>query len=77
MGSRGIRPKNCVGVIDSKYRGNIKANIENDSEFYERIEIGDRIAQIVIVPIECCTFEQVDELDMTDNRGGGFGHSGK
>lgn len=77
LGSRGIRPKNCVGVIDSKYRGNIKANIENDSEFYERIEIGDRIAQIVIVPIECCTFEQVDELDMTDNRGGGFGHSGK
>ena len=78
LGSKfGIRPRNCVGVIDSTYRGNVGMMIENSSETPYEIMQGDRIAQLVILPIGLCDFNEVDELDMTDDRMGGFGHSGK
>jgi len=78
MGSKyGIRPRNCVGIIDSKYRGNVGVMLENSNIYGYKIMRGDRIAQLVIVPIELCEFEEVDELDMTDDRNSGFGGSGK
>ena len=78
LGSKyGIRPRNCVGVIDAKYRDNIGIMVENASENFYEIEIGDRIAQIVIVPILTPDFQNVDELDIEDARNGGFGKSGK
>ena len=78
LGSKhGIRPRNCVGVIDAKYRDNIGVMVENASENFYGIEAGDRIAQIVIVPILTPDFQSVDELDIGDARNGGFGKSGK
>lgn len=78
LGSKhGIRPRNCVGVIDAKYRDNIGIMVENASENFYGIEVGDRIAQIVIVPILTPNFQNVDELDIEDARNGGFGKSGK
>jgi dUTP pyrophosphatase len=78
LGSKhGIRPRNCVGVIDAKYRDNIGIMVENASEDYYEIEVGDRIAQIVIVPILTPDFQIVDELDIEGARNGGFGNSGK
>ena len=78
IGSKhGIRPRNCVGVIDAKYRDNIGIMVENASENFYGIEVGDRIAQIVIVPILTPDFQNVDELDIEDARNGGFGKSGK
>ena len=77
LGSKyGIRPRNCVGVIDSKYRDNVGMMIENHSDTEYTIQQGDRIAQLVIMPIGLCDFEEVDELDMKDNRSGGFGSTG-
>lgn len=77
LGSKyGIRPRNCVGVIDSKYRDNVGMMIENHSDIEYTIHTGDRIAQLVITPIGLCEFEEVNELDMTENRLGGFGSTG-
>lgn len=77
LGSKnGIRPRNCVGVIDEKYRGNLGMMVENSSPSPFEINIGDRIAQLVICPILTPNFEEVDELDLTDDRSGGFGSTG-
>jgi dUTP pyrophosphatase len=77
LGSKfGIRPRNCVGVIDCKYRNNIGIMIENHSDVEYMIIAGDRIAQFVILPIGLCDFEEVNELDMSDDRSGGFGSTG-
>lgn len=76
LGSKGLRPRNCVGVIDSKYRGNIGIQLENDSEEPWYVFAGNKIAQIVIAQVETPKFVQADELDMKDDRGGGFGHTG-
>lgn len=77
LGSRGIRPRNCVGVIDSKYRGNLGMMIENVSNFEYAVLTNDRIAQFVLMPIITPEFEVVDELDMENDRQGGFGSTGK
>lgn len=77
LGGEGIRPRNCVGVIDSKYRGNIGMMVENAGDETRRIYMGDRISQLVIVPIELPEFRVVNELCMEDDRMGGFGSSGK
>jgi len=77
LGSKyGIIPRNCVGIIDSKYRGNVGMMVENKSENDFVINIGDRIAQIVIAPIVTPEFVEADELDMVDDRNGGFGSTG-
>jgi len=78
LGSKfGIRPRNCVGVIDEKYRGNLGIMLENHSEDEICITKGDRIAQLVVSPIFTPEIKVVDELDMTDDRQGGFGSTGK
>jgi dUTP pyrophosphatase len=77
LGSKyGIKPRNCVGVVDSKYRDNIGMMIENDNNLEYTVNTGDRIAQLVILPIGLCDFEEVNELDMRNDRSGGFGSTG-
>lgn len=73
----GIRPRNCVGVIDRRYRGNIRCMVENNGDNYYIIRTGDRIAQIVFEELPIVGMELVTELNMEDDRGGGFGSSGK
>ena len=78
----GLRPANCVGVIDSDYRGAVKVGLYNDSKEIRKIEKGERIAQLVIIPYGVVRegfpdFEEVDELEDTDRGQGGFGSTGK
>ena len=73
---------NCVGVIDSGYRGEIQATFKkifgkNDVRLDELdYNVGDRIAQIMIIPYPSVTFIEVDELSQTDRGEGGFGSTG-
>ena len=71
-----LRPANCVGVIDSDYRGEIIVALHNDSEEERCIAKGERIAQLVLLPCMQMEFEQTDELDKTGRGSGGFGHTG-
>ncbi len=73
----GISLSNCVGVIDSDYRGELKIAIINHSKYSYTIRNGDRIAQIVIMPIDLCEFTLCDSLDDTVRGDGGFGSTGK
>ncbi len=73
-----VRLANCVGVIDSDYRGEVKVKLICDNRNSTRLEIetGDRIAQAMIVPVNQVDFEFVDELSTTDRGTGGFGSTG-
>ena len=74
---KGLRLANCVGVIDSDYRGEIMVAMYNDSSFVREIEVGDRIAQIIIESyIKIDKFNVVEELSNTDRGNGGFGSTG-
>ena len=73
---KGLRPANCVGVIDSDYRGEIKVVLHNDSDIIRPVQEGDRVAQLVILPYELIEFDEVDELNDTDRGIGGFGSTG-
>ena len=73
----GLRPANCVGVIDSDYRGEVIVAIHNDLDTNRMIENGDRIAQLVILPCQNVSYVQADELSDTERGDGGFGSSGK
>ncbi len=73
----GITLTNAPGLIDSNYRGEIKVIIQNTGGEDFRINVGDRIAQLVIVPVEHAEFEAVEELPDSDRGAGGFGSSGK
>lgn len=72
----GLRPANCVGVIDSDYRGEIIAAIHNDSNEYRTIIPGERIVQLVILPYVPVNFNKVDTLSTTERGTGGFGSTG-
>ena len=72
----GITLANSVGVIDSDYRGEIVAGLINTSEKPYTIQPLDRIAQLVMMPIERMSFTIVDELDKTERGTGGFGSTG-
>lgn len=74
---QGLRPANCVGVIDSDYRGPVKVALHNDTQEHQIVHQGDRIAQLVIMPYKSIEFEEVDELDDTTRGEGGFGSTGK
>ena len=73
---KGLRPANCVGVIDSDYRGEIKVVLHNDSDIIRPVQERDRVAQLVILPYEPIEFDEVDELNDTDRGIGGFGSTG-
>lgn len=72
----GLRPANCLGVIDSDYRGEVIAAIHNDSDYARIIEQGDRIGQLIIMPRFEWDIQEVDELDETVRGTGGFGSTG-
>ncbi len=73
----GIAPANCVGVIDSDYRGEICVGLLNQTEKAFTVNPEERIAQMVISPVILPTIEVVDELSNTQRGAGGFGSTGK
>lgn len=75
---RGLRPANCVAVIDEDYRGDIIIPLHNDSDEPRYVDPGERIAQLVFLPyyLADVDWEEVDELSETDRGNGGFGSSG-
>ena len=72
----GIAPANCVGVIDSDYRGEILVGLQNSGGSDFTIQPGDRIAQLMVVPVVQPRLRLVDELDETGRGAGGFGSTG-
>ena len=74
---QGLRPANCVGVVDSDYRGEVKVGIINLSDSNYTVKNGDRIAQMVIAPVIMPQIEEVNELDHTERASGGFGSTGR
>jgi dUTP pyrophosphatase len=72
----GIVLGNLVGLIDSDYQGQLFVSCWNRGNNSFTIEQGDRIAQLVFVPVIQADFEVVDEFDQSDRGTGGFGHSG-
>lgn len=72
----GIVLGNLVGLIDSDYQGQLFVSCWNRGDKTFNIEVGDRIAQLVFVPVVQCDFDVVDEFDTSDRGEGGFGHSG-
>lgn len=73
----GVAPANCVGLIDSDYRGEIICGLVNQFDVPYTVEPGERIAQLVIAPVIIPEVEIVGELDKTDRGAGGFGSTGK
>ncbi|WP_251767312.1 dUTP diphosphatase [Shewanella indica] len=72
----GIVLGNLVGLIDSDYHGPLMVSCWNRSQTPFTLEIGDRLAQLVFVPVVQAQFKLVDEFDTSDRGEGGFGHSG-
>ena len=72
----GISLSNCVGVIDSDYRGEVKVGLKNDGTSDFVINNGDRIAQMGFFPVFTADFIVEDELSDTERGSGGFGHTG-
>ncbi|HEX8593594.1 MAG TPA: dUTP diphosphatase [Pseudomonas sp.] len=72
----GIVLGNLVGLIDSDYQGELMVSCWNRGQTAFRIAIGERIAQLVLVPVVQAHFELVEEFDVSQRGTGGFGHSG-
>ncbi len=72
----GIAPANCVGVVDSDYRGEVCVGLVNQTDEPFTVQPQDRIAQMVIAPVELPRIEIVDELGGTERGAGGFGSTG-
>ena len=74
----GISLTNCVGTIDSDYRGEVVVLVINHSDQVYTFEPGERIAQLVLVATPKVTIEEVDTVDLDNERGaGGFGSTGR
>lgn len=73
----GIVLGNLVGLIDSDYQGEIKVSCWNRSQVAYQVEPGERIAQMVIVPVVQAKFQFVEQFEETARHDGGFGSSGK
>ena len=73
----GVSLANCVGVIDSDYRGEVKVPLINHSDEPYTVKNGDRIAQMVILPVILPVFSETDDLSETERGEGGFGSTGK
>jgi dUTP pyrophosphatase len=72
-----IRLANCTGIIDSDFRSTVKIKLRSDGEIPLYIDVGDRIAQAIILPYQNVCFNVVDELSETERGQKGFGSSGK
>lgn len=76
----GLNMKHCItttGLVDAEYTGSIKVKIYNDSDTEYWFHDGDKITQIMILPVPDVDIEIVDELPNTRRAGNGFGSSGK
>lgn len=73
----GIVLGNLVGLIDSDYQGQVFVSCWNRGDTAFTIEIGERIAQMVFVPVIQAEFELVSEFDNSHRGAGGFGHTGR
>ncbi|MEH6789969.1 dUTP diphosphatase [Parasphingorhabdus sp.] len=73
---KGIGIPNTPGTIDSDYRGELKVILINHGEEEFVIARGDRIAQIVVAPVQRGNLVETDDLDRTDRGSGGFGSTG-
>lgn len=74
---KGLRPSNCVGVIDADYRGNIIVALHNDTDEMQSIEPKERVAQFIVMDFNSVIFTPVDELNETERGDGGFGSTGR
>ena len=72
----GVAPANCVGVIDSDYRGEVMVGLQNSGSSDFTVQPVDRIAQLMVTPVVQATIQMVDELDETQRGAGGFGSTG-
>lgn len=73
----GVRLGNCVGVVDSDYRGEVRVILRNDTTQAMTVSRGDRIAQALIVPVPRVALIEADELSETVRGTGGFGSTGR
>ncbi len=73
----GIVLGNLVGLIDSDYQGQVLVSCWNRGKESFNIQPGERIAQMVFVPVVRAHFEIVDEFEVSDRGAGGFGHTGR
>lgn len=73
---QGLRPANCVGVIDEDYRGEFIVALHNDTDMPQMINPMERIAQLVVMPYLSVSFNEVDDLSETERGNGGFGSTG-
>ena len=73
----GIVLGNLVGLIDSDYQGELKVSLWNRSKNDFTIEIGDRIAQLVIIPVVQANLKLVTDFEESTRGAGGFGHTGR
>ena len=81
---KNIRLSNGTGIIDSTYRGEVMVKLASDAPMLDdggeylpqyRIKPGDRIAQAMIIPVQSCTFEVVEQLSLSERGSNGFGSS--
>jgi len=73
----GIVLGNLVGLIDSDYQGQVFVSCWNRGQTPFEIEVGERIAQMVFIPVVQVGFEKVDEFTSSERGSGGFGHTGR
>lgn len=71
-----IRLSNCVGVVDSDYRGEVRVSVHNDGEQPFVVNTGDRFAQAIILSFKQQSFEVVKDLTPTKRGASGFGSTG-
>ena len=74
---KGLVPINEPGVIDADYRGPVKVALYNHSDMTQRVDTGDRIAQMIFHKVPTAYWSEVDELDDTVRASGGFGSTGE
>jgi len=73
----GIVLGNLVGLIDSDYQGQLFVSMWNRGNSAFTVDVGERIAQLVVVPVVQVAFEAVDEFTESERGTGGFGHTGR
>ena len=74
---RGIAPANKVGVIDSDFRGEMMAALHNHGQQPQTIEPGERVLQLLIMPVVQAVFEEAETLSETGRGAGGWGSTGR
>ena len=74
---KGLRPSNCVGIIDADYRGEWIVALYNDSDEVQKVSNGDRIAQFAVKEVIPCELIVSDTLSDSERGEGGLGSSGK